>query len=188
MTLGPASAQNAPHTPQEIAQHLNHNGTVVQVPASGKAKQSIQKESPTFPFPDGESRVALFRLPEYSVPYTLTVASGIGGFGFGKDVFVPTGLLFDGDFQRTRDLPESDFAQKSNTLVATISFDDQQKGDRYLLLFTRGALVGERMDKVHPQTNTAGAVPALISFKLVKAQRAANGSIQVEAKPTKRKK
>ena len=131
----------------------------MQVPAKGKAKQSITKESPTFPFPEGESRVVMFKLPEYQAPYELTVASLIDGWGLTKDVFVPRALIFDSEFQTTREVPEDEFLQKSNTLRATIPFFDQHKGDRYLLLYTRVGAVGERMNKVQPEKTLWGQLP-----------------------------
>ena len=57
----------------------------------------------------------LFRLPEYSAPYRLTVTSLPKGFGTWK-LFIPTIVLLDPVFQLNREVSEAEFTFKPQTI------------------------------------------------------------------------
>jgi hypothetical protein len=190
------TAQSAPsdaaQTPATVIRGLIEQKTVLHVPANGKVRQSIKKDAPTFSMPDGLSPVLLFQLPEYLAPYILTVTSSPTGLGFTKRVFVPSALLIDGDFQQTRAVTEAAFTYKSQgmtkgaRLEAAIPFNEPQKTERFVLLYTRTGAAGERMDKLTPVVLGAGAAGAVVGSLLTHTERSTEGSIEVEASPAKK--
>jgi len=127
--------------------------------------------------PAGESRVLLFKLPDYSAPHTLTITSPCnhGCLGFSKSIFVPSGMFLDAGFQPTSELPAAQFEgldaglTKPYRLEATVLIDELRKGDRYLLINTIGQGVG---DVVH-----------FGKYRNITAS--AHGSLELKAKPAK---
>ena len=118
------------------------------------------------------SPAVLFRLPDYSAPYTLTVTSLPRGFGTWQ-LFVPAVVLLDSDFQPTREVPEADFIfkkqtfSKSQRLEGEIAIDESSRNARYLFMYTNGALIGE-LYGVH-ESKAYGTRWPLIDVKLTRS-------------------
>lgn len=173
------AVQDAPQTPSEIARFLVDHGTVVQVPAKGKAKHVIEKGAPTFPMLGGPSRVVLFKLPEYRTPYVITMTSFVYGFslkGLKYGMFIPNAIMFDGDFQQTREWAASEFVGVQMALQVRIAVREEQKAYRFLLVYTRAGAVGEPIG-VHGE-GAGGA----ISAALTRVRGSETGRIDVETK------
>jgi tetratricopeptide (TPR) repeat protein len=170
----------------EIARTLAGQGQLVNVPANGRVKQSVKKDAPSFALPTGESRAVLFKLPDYSAPYTVTITSPCnhGCVGFSKSIFVPSGVFLDAEFQPTRWLPKTEFEflepgfSKAFRLEAKVLIDEPRKGDRYLLLYTIGGDVGS----VVRDTYIGGLIPSLRHSKVTAS---ADGSLELEARPAR---
>jgi len=171
-------------TPEAVARSLVDEKRMVTVPApKGKVKQGIDKSAPTYPFSSGQSPAMLFRLPEYSGPYELLIFSLCNCLGFSKSIFVPSGAFLDDTLQQTHDLPEVEFqthsgGMKPYNVEATIVIDEERRGDRFLLLYTRGESAGERQG--HLDAVSGGAVTAVIP---VNVKRALNGTLELETRP-----
>ena len=154
---------------REITQALAARGPCIGLPAKGKVKRTIKRDAPSFLLPGGESPVLLFKLPDYTLPYTLTVTSpcNYGCFGFSKSIFAPSGIFFDSHFEPTRELPSSQFENlnesltKSRRLETTILINELRREDRYLLLYTMAGDVGEVVhigERSTIQASTYGSV------------------------------
>jgi len=179
-----AEGTKAAQTEGEIARTLAGQGQVVALPARGRVKHSVKKEAPSFALPTGESRVALFKLPDYSAPYTVTITSPCkhGCVGFSKSIFVPSCVFLDAEFQPTRQLPKTEFEileagfSKPFRLEARVLIDEPRKGDRYLLLYTIGGDVGS----VVQDTYIGGLIPSLRHSRV---RASADGPLELEARP-----
>jgi hypothetical protein len=147
---------------------------------------------------EGVSPVLLVRLPDYQAPYTLTLYSAPGGWGRTKDIFVPSGLLFDEAFTLTRVLPENAFAvreslMRGSHLQAVVPFDESHQGDRYLLVYTRADALGQR-ERVNVTsvgaTTASGAVTGLaasvLASLLMRVERKPEGSVDLETRLVER--
>jgi hypothetical protein len=119
---------------------------VLKVPVKGKVKQSIDKGAATFEMPGGRSSVVLLQLPEYQAPYSLTVKSSRRGIGRTTEIFIPSGLYFDADCRYLGGFGEEQLTGATERIIAALTFGEAQKNMRYLLLYTRGDLVGQRVD------------------------------------------
>ena len=93
-----AWAQESAVSPEQVARTLVSQKHVVVIAAKGKAKSKIEKEAPKHRLANGESPVALFRLPDYSGPYSLKVTSLCNCVGFRKSMLVPSGVFLDEQF------------------------------------------------------------------------------------------
>jgi hypothetical protein len=183
-----AQPEGAAQRAGEIARTLAGQGQFVALPSAGRVKQSVNKEAQSFALPTGESRVALFKLPDYSAPYTLTITSPCnhGCVGFSKSIFVPSGMFFDAEFQPTRSLPTTEFEllepglSKSLRLEAKVSIEEPRKSDRYLLLYTTDEDV-RRVVQTRRIRGATGA-PVLFGKKNVKVKGSAAGSLELEAR------
>ena len=151
-----------PETLSEVARLLVGAGAVVTVPVKGKVRRSITKEARTFALPHGESSVMLLQLPDSSDPYDLTVVSFRRGVGLTTEVFVPSGAYFNAAFQQVGAFGEEQLEVRrfnpmrasgllfftgrndEDSLVAEFAFGERDRAARYLLLYTRGDLVGQQ--------------------------------------------
>ena len=95
----------------------------------------------------------LLELPDYSGPYDLTVVSFRRGIGLTTEIFVPSGLYFDAEFQQVGAFGEEQLDVRrrgvlsnegTDSLVAELTFGEANRASRYLLLYTQGNLVGQR--------------------------------------------
>jgi len=83
---------------------------------------------------------------------------------------------------------------KGQYLEAVITFDDAQRIDRYFLLYTRGDALGERHRadvtvtdiSNTPRSAAEGAAAGVIASLLMRVERSAEGSVEVETRPTKK--
>jgi maltose operon substrate-binding protein precursor MalM len=192
-TSGPdvGAARNAPsasgESPEQIVRLLAEDGKLIALPTGkGTIKHRINKDTPSFVFPTGPSRVIVFKMPEYRAPYTLIIRSNLG-FGFSKSVFVPSGFFFDAEFRQSRVLLETQFTTrergmtKGYHLEANIQVNDHNKEDRFLLLYTNDEAVGERQGTA-TATSASATFVAMIDLPV---RRASEGIVEFETKPNK---
>lgn len=180
-------AQEAPSIPA-VARALAEQGKARDLPASlkGRIKDSVKEGAATYPLPGGSSPALLFRLPGYSMPYTLTVTSLPRGFGTWQ-LFVPAIVLLDSDFQPTREVPEADFIfkpqtfSKSQRLEGQLAVSESLRNARYLFMYTNAAQIGQ-MYGVHESRAYGELVAPTIDVKLM---RSLHGSVEIEARPAK---
>lgn len=186
----PANAQDASSIPV-VARTLAEQGKARILPRDlkGRTKFKIEEGAERFPLPSGESPAVLFRLPEYSAPYTLTVTSFPKGFGTWK-LFIPSIVMLDAAFQPNREVSEAEFTfkpqtfSKSQRLQGEIPIDESSRNDRYLLVYTDATLIGE-LYGVH--RNKPSGRPQSLMWLNVKLERSLHGSIEVEARPVKQR-
>ena len=82
---------------------------------------------------------------------------------------------------------------KGSHLEGVISFDEPQKTERFLLMYTRADAVGQR-DRANvtvtgvgsPTAAVQGAVAGAIASLLMRVERSTEGSVEVETRPTKK--
>ena len=178
-------AQEAPSI-SVVARTLAEQEQARDLPANlkGRVKDSIKEDAAAYSLPAGSSPALLFRLPGYSVPYTLTVTSLPRGFGTWQ-LFVPAVVLLDSDFQPTREVPEADFIfkpqtfSKSQRLEGEIAVNESLRNARYLFMYTHAKLIGE-MYGVHESRAYGEPVAPTIDVKLM---RSLHGSVEIEARP-----
>ena len=176
--IGSAKAQagqSGPQTPSEVARVLTDQKQVLVLPVKGKAKRSIDKGSLTFVLPDGANTVLLLELPAYEASYAMTIKSYRRGLGRTTEVFVPSGVLLDADLQQAGAFGEDRLVAREEHFAAVIRVDETNRGTRYVLLFTRGNLVGQRM-------GMRGDL-GLVSSGLFRLERSLEAKIEVEIKP-----
>ena len=172
--------------PADIARMLAEQNKIVIVPGlNKKVSGKIEKEDPQYGFAQGQSPAVLFKLPESTLPYTLKVSSACNCFGFSKSIFVPSGVFLNTEFIETAKLEEDDLKSKGSNIEALLSIEGQRLSDRYLLIYTRGDLLGQTAGKVN--LGAGGAAGALL-FGAMKQSRAAHGKVELEAAPPKPKK
>jgi hypothetical protein len=177
-----------PESPSGVARLLSAQGEVLEVPSKGKVHPPFKKDSPQFSMPGGPSPVALLRLPEYQVPYGLIITSARRGIGRTTEIFVPSMIFFDADFNELGSYGAEgaapDIALRGAGVLKEISkefqFDDSKKDTRYVLIFTRADMVGGRVAEA--QGAIATGVVKLIRAKV---ERSFEGNVQVETKPQK---
>jgi hypothetical protein len=179
-----AVSQYPPNTPSEIARDLAGRGAVVQVLAEGKVKHSITKEAPKFALPGGSSSVMLLQLPAYRAPYVMTIASSRRGIGRTTEIFVPSGFYLDADFQHVGEFGEDQLAGRAGgqlsaeAVVAELALGESDRKARYLLLYTRGDMVGQPpVQLVIPGQDVLGIVSG--AKKLFRVERSFEASIEV---------
>lgn len=158
-------------TSAEIVQSLVKQRAETIVPAAGKLRQDIGNQSPTYRVAGGPSTVALFQLPAYQNPYVLVVKSATRR----SNVFVPSGLLFDADFRQIDEFGE-DRLTGTGSLAVELGFAESTRNARYLLLYTRGDLVG--------MTVRVGSVRA-ITPNLRWLTRSLEGRLEIETRMPK---
>jgi hypothetical protein len=174
--LGPAGT---------IARSLVGRGAVVPVPGRGKVKYSIYKEvAPTFSFPDGSSTVVLLRLPNYTAPYRLTITSFRQDVGT-PELFVPSGIYLDEQFQTMGGFTEDQLLPGKKRVIVTLTFGEVERRLRYILMYTRGNLVGQHV--ATEGSFTGGSTPkrgrfTLSKFGLERTVRSIEAKMEIERK------
>jgi hypothetical protein len=172
--------------PADIARMLADQKKVVIVPGlNKKVSGQIEKEDPQYGFAQGQSPAVLFKLPESTVPYTLKVSSVCNCFGFKKSIFVPSGVFLNADFIETSKLEEDDLKSKGSGIEALLLMEGQRLSDRYLLVYSRGDLLGQTAGTI---AVGGGGVAGALLFGAMKQSRAAHGKVELEAVPPKPKK
>jgi TonB family protein len=169
----------------DLVKFLTGDGKMVQVAAQGKTKAVIEKTDPVFNLPIFPVRALLLRLSPYHTPYTMTVTTYLGGLGRTKHILIPSGgQLFDAEFNPTRAVPETAFQSKApgltkgSRLEATIPFEDEQRTETLLLLYVNTRTAGNRIPIEWRGTD-------FVTPLLVRAERSAEGTIEIETNPTK---
>jgi Maltose operon periplasmic protein precursor (MalM) len=184
-----ALAQDAPgaapgqETPASIARLLAGRKAFAELTVKGKVKRDIKMDDQTYPMADGPSRVVLLKLPDYQEPYALTIKSYQFKHWFSTTfgIFVPTTVVLDGDFAVTRTVPETALQWKSASMMkgarlqARLPFTESQKGERFVLLYTRGRFVG----RPTPKADLGPNVPQ----DFFSAETTAEGNIEAETGP-----
>jgi len=178
-TPGAATPQE---TPTSIARLLAGRQAFAKLTVKGKVKRDIKMDDQTYPMVDGPSRVVLLKLPDYQGPYALTVKSYQYKHAFSVKfgIFVPTTVVLDGDFAVTRTVPETELQWKSASMMkgarleVMLPFAESQKAERFVLLYTKGRLVG-RATRMADMLN----VPPNTFI----AETTADGSIEAETGP-----
>jgi Maltose operon periplasmic protein precursor (MalM) len=186
--VDPANAQEASSIPL-VARTLAEQGMARDLPANlkGRIKHTIKEDEDTFSLPAGRSPVVLVQLPDYSVPYTLTVTSLPRGFGTWK-LFVPSVVLLDSAFQPTREVAEAEFIFKPQTfsksprLEGEMSIDESSRNDRYLFIYADGAQIGELYGVHGSKAYGVVVIPLKVDVKLV---RSLHGSVEIEPRSVK---
>ena len=169
-------------TPSSVARILVDQRAAVAVPAQGRVKLSIKKEARTFVMPGGRSTVVLLQLPGYQRPYVMRIASARRGIGRTTEMFVPSGVYLDADFQQRDEFGESQLTEKEDSLVAELVVDESHMDARYLVLYTRGNLVGQQV-VLRGQDAVGGALTSALYRKGVfRVDRSLEAKLQVEAK------
>jgi Maltose operon periplasmic protein precursor (MalM) len=174
---------------EEVARTLAEQNKAIAVPfLKGKAKRKIEKDERTYALPYGESPAALFKLPDYTSPYTLKVTSLCNCIGFRKSMLVPSGLFLDADFKQTRKFEEADLKtnqpgfKKGMNAGASFDINETRKSDRYLLIYTRADLLGQTADKLN-----APGLGGVLFGGAMRVSRSANGTLELEAAVEKKK-
>jgi len=180
----PEAAAQAPppETPSEVARFLAGEGAIVSLPSEGSVKRSIKEDTPTFTLPDGVSSAMLLQLPDYRGPYALTVVSSRIGMGRTTEIFVPSGVFFDAEFQPVAAFGEDRLFGRGETLqlAAELTVGDANRETRYLLLYTRGDRVGQQQVITAGQDAPFGVFARLFQKgRLIRFERALEGNIEV---------
>ena len=102
---------------------------------------TIDHASPVYPFPEGKSYFAAYRLPENKGSFTIDVSSF-----FAKSVFIPQVLLLDGNFNVTRTIKADAFKYLEPKLIraeqytSALTVDRSREGnvnnETYLIIYT----------------------------------------------------
>jgi Maltose operon periplasmic protein precursor (MalM) len=149
-----AEARPAVQAPEEVGRVLADQGAIVVLKGPrGKVKAKVEEGAKRFRLPMGESPAILFKLPDFTGPYSLKLASFPSGV-FNPAVFVPGGVFLDADFRQTRPFEEDEVKtnqkgfKKGFHLSALLPVGEENKIDRYLLVYTRGDLVGQTADRM----------------------------------------
>jgi hypothetical protein len=142
--LAPGTSDVAAQTPSEIARSLADQSALLTIRAKGKIKHSLKKGAPIFAMPAGPSSVVLLQLPEMTASYVMTITSSmkIPWSGSKRQLFVPSVIVLDDAFQQTGAIDESRLQGGNEKLTGVYAFD---RKDRYLVLYTLGELVGQRL-------------------------------------------
>jgi hypothetical protein len=179
----PQVAAAVQETPESIARLLAGRNAFTEVPPKGKVKRDIKMADQTFAMADGPSRVVLFKLPELREAYVVTLKSFIykRAFSQTQKIFVPTMAVLDADFVVTRTVLANEFQWKSETMMKgprlQAVLTDMQKGDRFVLVYTRASQVGVAL-------SFAGGGPfERPSFHL---ETSADGNFEVQTGPAKK--
>jgi hypothetical protein len=175
-------------TPESIARLLAGRHAFTELPTKGKVKHDIKMADQTFAMTDGPSRVALFKLPEFREAYVVTLKSYIYKRAFSQTqmIFVPITVVLDADFVVTRTVLENEFHWKSQTMMksprleAVLPFADGQKGDRFVLVYTRASQVG------HLVGFSGGGGPLESTNVSLAQKKSADGNLEVETGPAKK--
>jgi len=175
--IGPAGGDLVPLG--ELAKSIIDTPMAVMIPPpKGKAKHSIDKGHRTYAVATGETRFMLAKLPKFATPYVFTIKSMCNCLGFSKSLFVPRGAFLNEQFQQTREVDETEFTAVTRggwQLDLEVEIGLDRKDDAYLLLYTDGSRVGQRLGKFRDSTN--GLVPAAIGWPV---SRSEHGTISFE--------
>ncbi|MFY9820547.1 MAG: MalM family protein [Thermoanaerobaculia bacterium] len=174
-------------TVPDTARALAKRGLVMEISGTAEAEieADIAADQERFALPFGPSPAVLIRLPDYRAPFTLTISS-YPSKGFHKNVFVPIAVFLDADFKTKHELAETEFKWKSMTFgrqhfESTVSIEDAQRADRYVLIFTNGSRTRELLSSGAVTSVTPhGAVSVPSSFA-----RSFWGDVRLEVRPQK---
>lgn len=173
---------------EEIARLLAKQGDIVVLPApKGKVKLKIDQHMRRFLLPSGRSAAVLFKLADYTSPYTLKVSSICDCTGFEKSIFLPSGVFLDAEFKQTHKFEEDElrthqpgFAKGFN-VEAAFQLSDERRADCYLLIYTRADLVGKLADKVNI---SSGGILFGLGYPV---SRSFFGTLELQTAPEKKK-
>jgi hypothetical protein len=170
---------------EQITRRIADQGQITPLSLKGTVKHEIGKNAPSYVLPTGQSRVAVFKLPDYRTPYALAINSLCRCLGIHKSIFVPSGTFFDAEFRPTHVLRETQFAAKAPgmkgyRLAAEIQVDGEYRDDRFLLLYTTADAVGTRYGTVSGVVAGASVVATI----RVPVERAPEGTVEFEVRHT----
>jgi Maltose operon periplasmic protein precursor (MalM) len=144
------------------------------LPDHGSLDVEIGRAAPLFEFQDGLSAFRAFRLPVMTAPYLIEVRSFLRG---GPDptrakVFYPVAALLTGDHLVTRTVgietlsPELPILERTTEPAyrMTIGIDPARGGERYLVLYTPYAALGDRSAALKVDSVEAAAEVARNAF------------------------
>jgi hypothetical protein len=177
----PADQQAAIRSPSEVARFLVEHGSVVDVPGEGKVTRQINKDAPSFATPIGPTTVLLLRLPQYQAPYVLTITSVRKGMGLTTEVFIPSGISFDAEFRPVKEFGEERLEGRVDSLAFELLFGEATRAAQYVLLYTRGDLVRQRLGL--RDYRTGRRIDGKLDLWLNKIERSLEGKIEVQTRP-----
>lgn len=177
-------AQTAPgqtvKSPVEIAKMIAEQGKAVSLGQS-KTEVKIKKADPVYQFQEGESRVVLVKLPEYTKPYVLKIFSGGSGF-MTIHAFAPIAVVLNSEFaQLGQNQVEfaSRIGNKRKVFVTEIKLDDGWRNAKYLFFYTNGSAVGQEAARDVGGTTTVSGVTNVPVLDVV-FRRGATGGLKFE--------
>lgn len=128
-------------------------------PVPQNANLELNATSQAFIFEDGKAFFEMFRLPHYTVPYSILIGSVTGGTRGDRSVMALRVTLLDENFQPTRHFDESTLRQRGEVLERTVFINPDDRAERYLVLY------GSPIEK--SSSDTAGAVQTIQSGMLI---------------------
>jgi Maltose operon periplasmic protein precursor (MalM) len=166
----------------EIAQYLVKEQQVLSLSYTDtKIEYRIEKEAKLFQVPGGESRVALFALPDYVNDYILTIKSKMHGLGYTYRIFAPSCVFLDSSFRPIHFLGEKNFllmypsSFKKIHLKTEVAIDNDRKDHKYLLIYTSN----KKNDRIGTFSLNAnqGLLVAMLKHPV---ERSPDGRLQLE--------
>ncbi len=124
-------------------------------PVPQNANLELSATSQAFTFEDGKAFFEMFRLPPYTVPYSILIGSLTRGTRDDRSVMGLRVTLLDENFQPTRHFDESTLRQRGGVLERTVFVNPDNSAERYLVLY------GSPIEKI--SSDTAGSVQAIQS-------------------------
>lgn len=109
----------------------------------------ITEKCEAFEFPTGKSYTVLFELPAFKETSTVEVKSYCDCVGLAKNVFIPIGVLLDGNFSKVGDIEFLTHAQTMWEPVHFVAEVPLRAGDRYLLVYSDPKKYGQPADRVY---------------------------------------
>lgn len=121
---------------------------------------SLDEQAEVFDIGGQKSYVAVFELPSFQRPYSVTLSSNPDGPPLDIRIFVPRVTVLDDQFKVTRSFTEDGLRSRGRSLERTVFFNPGNSRDRYLLIHS-GLLRAAYQRDVQLLTNqtiSAGAV------------------------------
>jgi hypothetical protein len=91
--------------------------------------------SPAFVFDAVKSHFALFELPTFAGPYSVTIRSHPVVAGDGATLFVPRVALYDAAFRPTRSFDEHSLRNRGQALERTVFVNPRDATERFLAIY-----------------------------------------------------